>query len=405
MHALDDLKARGFVAQLSDEAGLAERLSEGAVTVYAGFDPTASSLHVGHMLPILALRRLQAAGHRVIALVGGGTGRIGDPSFRTETRNLLDDDAIAANVAAIRGQLQRFLVLDGDRGLLVDNADWLLGLNYLEFLRDIGSCFSVNKMLTAEGYRLKMERGLSFIEFNYQLLQAFDFLELFRRHGCTLQIGGDDQWGNILPGVDLVRRKEAAQVFALTIPLLTTATGAKMGKTLGGAVWLDADRFSVFDFYQYWLNTDDRDVGRFLRLFTDLDEARIAALEALSGADVREAKRVLAHEVTALVHGAAAAEEAARGAAAMVAGDASEALPTHVVADAAGLTVAALLADAGLVKSRSEARRLIAGGCVKRGDGSRVDDPDEAVTADALGGEGLVLRVGKKRAVRAVLAG
>ncbi|MCB9665684.1 MAG: tyrosine--tRNA ligase [Alphaproteobacteria bacterium] len=405
MALLDELHARGFVQQCSDEDALAARLAEGPVTVYAGFDPTADSLHVGHLLPLLMLAHFQRAGNRVVALMGGGTGLIGDPSFKTETRMLLDEAAVAANVAKQAAQVRRFLDVDDPaRGVLADNASWLSGLQYLPFLREIGALFSVNRMLAAEGYRQRLERGLSFIEFNYQLLQAYDFLVLHERMGVDVQVGGDDQWGNILAGVDLVRRKHAHQVFALTLPLLTTASGAKMGKTVAGAVWLDADKLPVFDFYQYWVNVDDRDVGRFLRLFTFLPLDRVAALEALHGPAVREAKAVLAWEVTALVHGATAADEARAAAGAMVAGAASDDLPTHEVDRAAleaGLPLYALLADAGLVASRSEARRMLQGGGVKLG-GDRVDDVEAVLTADQVG-DGLVVRVGKKRAARVVV--
>ncbi|MCB9679899.1 MAG: tyrosine--tRNA ligase [Alphaproteobacteria bacterium] len=403
MHVLDELRARGFVKQCSDEEALRAALSEGPITVYCGYDPTADSLHVGNLLTMMMLAHFQRAGHRVVALVGGGTGMVGDPSGKTEARMLLDADAVAHNVACQRRQLSSVLNLDDPaRGTMIDNAGWLLELRYIDFLREIGSCFSVNKMIKAEGYRQRLERdsGLSFIEFNYQLLQAYDFLVLYQQQGCRLQVGGDDQWGNILAGVDLIRRKEAAQAFALTLPLLTTSTGQKMGKTHKGAVWLSADRMSPFDFYQFWLNVDDPDVGRFLRLFTFLPLDRIDALAALSGPAVRDAKQVLAWEVTALLHGAAAADEARAGAAAMVANEAADDLPTHHVLDPS-LPLVALLADAGLAKSRSEARRLVQGGGVSVG-GDKLDDVDAILPADALADDGVVVRVGKKRAVRFV---
>lgn len=407
MDVLDELGARGFIKQCSDLDGLRAALAAGPVTFYVGFDPTADSLHVGHLLPITIMEHLQRAGHIPIAVVGGGTGMVGDPSGKTEARMLLDEAAIAANVNALRAQVSRFLVLDGERGTMVDNAEWLLDLRYIPFLRDIGSCFSVNKMLSAEGYRLRLERGLSFIEFNYQLLQAYDFLVLYQRHGCRLQIGGDDQWGNILAGLDLIRRKEQAAAFALTLPLLTTATGAKMGKTHSGAVWLDEARFSAFDFYQYWLNVDDRDVGRMLRLYTFVPLPRIEALEALQGAASREAKAVLAYEVTRRVHGEQAAERARDGAAAMMAGAAAEELPTHAVSRAAvegGLLLTTVLAEAGVAKSKSEARRLIEGGGVKV-DGQAVQDVELLIVAPVDGAAGVVVRVGKKRALRVVVEG
>lgn len=399
MHVLDLLQARGFVKQCSDADALRDALSAGCVSFYVGFDPTGPSLHVGHLLPLLMARHLQDAGHRAIALFGGGTGLVGDPSGKTEARQLLDEARIADNLDRQRAQAGRFVDLtDPARGLVVNNADWLLALHYIPFLREIGREFSVNRMLAAEGYKQRLERGLSFLEFNYQLLQAYDFLQLHQREGVTLQIGGDDQWGNLIAGIDLVRRKAQAQVFALTLPLLTTATGAKMGKTAAGAVWLDADMLSPFDFYQYWINVDDRDVGRFLRLYTLLPLDRCDALAALTGPDVREAKRVLAAEVTALVHGAEAAEEAARAAVAMVQAEAADALPTHALD--ADMPWVAVIASAGLAKSRSEARRLVQQGAVKL-DGETLTDVDAVATAAALG-DGVVLRVGKKRASRVV---
>jgi tyrosyl-tRNA synthetase len=408
MDALDTLRERGFVQQVTHEDELRARLNAGPVTVYAGFDPTASSLHVGHLLPIFCLAWLQRMGHRVIAVVGGGTGRIGDPSGKTEMRNLLDDAAIEANVVAIRAQIERYLDLsDPSRGVLVDNASWLLGLGYVSFLRDIGRHFSVNRMLAAEAYKARLERGLSFIEFNYQILQAYDFLVLARTEGCTLQIGGDDQWGNIVAGVDLIRRVDGTPAFGLTLPLLTTASGAKMGKTASGAVWLDAERFSAFDFHQYWLNVDDADVGRLLRMFTFLPMEEVRRLEALVGADVREAKRVLAREATTLCHGAAAAAAAEAAGRAMVAGEADADLPTLVVdraeLDAGQLRVTSALVSAGVCASRGEAKRLLAGGG-GRLNGARIDGDDRVLGAADFVGGGAVVRVGKKRAVRLILA-
>lgn len=404
MHVLDELAWRGFVKQCSDESALRAALDAGPLTFYAGFDPTASSLHVGSLLPAFMMVHLQRAGHRAIVLVGGGTGHVGDPSGKTEARQLLDPQAIATNTQAIGAQLARFLDLqDPQRGLVADNAEWLLPLNYITFLREIGSTFSVNRMLAAEGYRQRLEKGLSFLEFNYQILQAYDFLVLHQREGCRLQVGGDDQWGNILAGVDLVRRKAGAQAFALTLPLLVTATGAKMGKTHAGAVWLDAERFAPFDFYQYWLNTDDRDVGRFLRLFTFLPRAEIERLEALQGADVRTAKAALAWEVTRTVHGEAAADQARAGAQAMVSSTAGEDLPTHTLAPGAPVPIIVILAEAGLAKSRSEARRLVEQGGVKLS-GTVVTSIEATLEAASLDPAGVVLRVGKKQAIR-VIAG
>jgi tyrosyl-tRNA synthetase len=402
MHVLDELEARGFIKQVVDPEGLRRRLDAGPITYYAGFDPTADSLHVGHLLPMMMMGHLQRAGHRPIAVVGGGTGMVGDPSGKTEARKLLDADAIARNVTQIRAQIERILDLTPGRGALVDNADWLMGLRYIDFLREIGSCFSVNRMLTAEGYRQRLERGLSFIEFNYQILQAYDFLVLHDRYGCQLQLGGDDQWGNILAGVDLIRRKSEAHAFALTLPLLTTATGEKMGKTHGGAVWLSAERFPVFDFYQYWLNVDDRDVVRLMKLFTWMPLDEIEGFSGISGADLREVKHRLALEVTTILHGADAAQTAAAAARAMASGAATDDLPTHLVgrdALAAGVLFANVLRDAGLAASTSEARRLLDGGGVKL-DQAKVPDAKATLTAAQVPEGGAVLRVGKSKAVR-----
>ncbi len=403
MHILEELDARGFIKQCSDLDALRAKMDEGPITFYVGFDPTADSLHVGNLLPILKAAHLQRAGHRVIALTGGGTGMVGDPSGKTEARMLLQAERVQHNLDCQKAQLARFLdFTDEKRGLVVNNAEWLLQLNYIEFLRDIGSCFSVNRMLAAEGYKQRLARGLSFIEFNYQLLQAYDYLELFRRYDCRMQLGGDDQWGNILAGLDLVRRKEQTQVFALTLPLLTTATGQKMGKTHTGAVWLDGERFKPFDFYQYWINVDDRDVGRFLRLFTFLPLHQIAELEALKGADIRKAKQALAFEVTKLVHGEDEALKAQEGAKAMTVGTAAADLPTYEVRRedlASGVRLVSILAAAGLTKSVSEGRRMVKGGGVRVGN-DKVSDVDLVLSGDDIPADGVVVRVGKKRAVR-----
>lgn len=405
MDVFGSLRRRGFVQQVTHEDEVVAQLAAGPVTFYIGFDVTADSLHVGHLLQLMVMRRLQDAGHVAIAVVGGGTTRVGDPTGKTEMRQMLDDATIAANTAAIRAQIERLVVLDGVRGTLVDNADWLMQLNYIGFLRDIGRHFSVNKMLAAEAYKIRLEKGLSFIEFNYQILQAYDFLELFRRHKCTLQVGGDDQWGNILAGVDLIRRLEAAPSNAFTTPLITTSSGAKMGKTAAGAVWLDAARTSPFDLYQYWINTDDRDVKRFLSLYTFLPDDEVDRLGALEGADVREAKRVLAFEVTRLLHGEEAALAARRGAEAMVAGRADADLPSFTVpadAVAAGLKVFVALADSGLVKSRGEARKMIANGGVSVNN-VKVTEAEAVIGADAFVDGAAILRVGRARAVRLVV--
>ena len=388
MHVLDTLQARGFVHQHTDEATLRARMDAGPVTFYCGFDPTGDSLHVGHLLPLMLMTHLSRAGHTAIAVVGGGTAMVGDPSGKDETREVLDDARIAANKVAIGAQIARFC-----EGELVDNADWLMGLGYIAFLRDVGRHFSVNRMLSAESVKLRLERnqGLSFIEFNYSLLQAYDFVELYRRYRCTLQIGGQDQWFNIVSGIDLIRRLTGGEGFGLTLPLLTTASGAKMGKTASGAVWLDANKFSAFDYRQYWYNCDDRDVERFLKLFTFLPLEDIAALV---GGDVREAKRVLALEATAVVHGREAAEAADLAARAALTGGASADTPELVHPLPASLLD--LLVAGGLTASKGEGRRLVQGGGVSL-DGVKVDDPNCVVEVPAL------LRVGKKKAVKLCL--
>ncbi len=403
MHVLDSLRERGFIQQVSEEADLRQRLSSGPVTFYAGFDPTKPSLQLGNTVPLMAMAHLARAGHRPIVVLGGGTTMVGDPSGKTEMRQMLTAEDIAQNRRLVEPQTLRYLAAAGDQAVVVDNADWLLPLKYVDFLRDIGRHFSVNRMLAAEAYKVRLEKGLSFIEFNYQLLQAYDFLVLFRRHGCCLQIGGDDQWGNILAGTDLIRRLEQQQAFALTFPLIKTATGEKMGKTAAGAVWLDRERTSVFDFYQYFVNVDDRDVDRFLRIFTFLPVEEIQRLSALGGAELRAAKQVLALEVTKIVHGDEAAETAQRAARAAFGGggeggEAGADVPSFEVGDeelAAGLKVVDLLAACGLAASKSVARRLVAQGGVRVG-GRKVDALDDVLKAEEVGAEGVLLHAGKK---------
>lgn len=358
---LAEARARGFLHQITDEAGLAARLSAGPVTAYIGFDCTADSLHVGHLLSIMLLRLFQKHGHRPIVLVGGGTSKVGDPSGKDEARQLLSEQVIEANKAGIRRSFAPFLDFSDGRALMLDNAEWLDRLGYIPFLREIGRHFSVNRMLTMDSVRLRLEREapLSFLEFNYMLLQAYDFLELYRRYGCILQMGGSDQWGNIVMGADLIRRLEGAEAFGLTTPLLTTASGAKMGKTAAGAVWLNPDRLSPFAYWQYWRNVEDADVGRFLALFTDLPLSEVARLAALRGAEINEAKKILATEATALLHGRAAAEAAAETARrTFEQGEAAETLPT--IHHPLPAPVVDLAVAAGLAASKGEARRLIA---------------------------------------------
>jgi tyrosyl-tRNA synthetase len=408
---LEYMQRRGFVQDVSDEEGLRKAFAAGTVTYYQGFDPTGPSLHVGHMLGIMMLATLQRFGHRPIALGGGGTALVGDPSGKTSARAIVSEEDIRSNLEKILVQFDRHLDFEGGRfgdnppALLLNNADWLLELRYIPFLRDIGRHFSVNEMLTAETYRTRLETtGLNFVEFNYRLVQAYDFLHLFRTHGCTLQLGGSDQWGNIVAGVELVRKADGGHAFALVSPLLTTASGQKMGKTEGNSVWLDASLTSPFDFYQYWVNVDDADVEKLLKLYTFLPDARIAELTAQQGAALREAKRVLAQEVTRLCHGEEALAQAEAASRALFAGqpDADDPnIPTTTIpaAEVEGMTLAELFTRAELVASRSEARRKAAEGALHI-DGERVTDVD-VVFAPA--DSSVLLRFGKKRYRRVVI--
>ncbi|MGQ9780237.1 MAG: tyrosine--tRNA ligase [Bacillota bacterium] len=395
----DVLVERGFVRQVTHEDALRELLEKEQVTFYIGFDPTADSLHVGSVLPLMAMAHLQRAGHRAIALLGGGTAMIGDPSGKTEMRKMLTRETIAANAERFKEQIGRYLVLDGERGLLLDNSEWLLPLNYIGFLREIGVHFSVNRMLEAECFRMRMERGLSFIEFNYMLLQAYDFLVLYRRHGCRLQMGGDDQWSNILAGTDLIRRMEGAEAFGLTFPLLTTSSGRKMGKTEAGAVWLDPAKTSPYEFYQYWRNTEDADVMRFLALYTFLPMEEVRRLGSLRDRAINEAKKVLAFEATKLAHGEEAAARAQAAAEALFegAGD-GEGIPTTVLRPeevGEAISILDLLVRTGLAPTRSEARRLIDQGGVTV-NGEKVESIAFLLPPKKLQGEGVIIRKGKK---------
>lgn len=392
-HILDILTERGFVQQTTDQAALRAALSAGPVTFYIGFDPTADCLHVGHLLPILCMRWLQLAGHTPIVVQGGGTAMVGDPSGKDKTREILTAEKIEQNIAAQKALFGKFL--DLDNAVVVNNAQWLLPLNYVSFLRDIGRHFSVNRMLASSGAQQRLERGqgYSFIEFNYHLLQSYDFLELHRRYNCTLQCGGDDQWFNILGGVDLVRREASVSAHALTIPLLLTADGKKMGKTEKGAVWIDGERLKPYDYYQYWVNVHDDDVIRLLKLYTFLPLDRIAELAALTGADIRNAKHVLAYEATALAHGKDAAAAAQKAAKQAFSGGASLDMPTF--AAPLPLSLIDVLTGSKLAASKGAARRLIKGGGVRIG---TTKITDVAATVDAES----VVWAGKKRCVRVV---
>ncbi|UCF05145.1 MAG: tyrosine--tRNA ligase [bacterium] len=404
MNAYDVLKERGFIEQVTDAEKVRAMLST-PTTCYIGFDPTSDSFHAGSLIPIMALAHMQRHGHQIIVLMGGGTVMIGDPSGRTELRQLISKEEIASNSRGLKRQLGRFFEFSQDKALMLDNAEWLLPLNYIEFLRDIGRHFSVNRMLAAESYRQRLETGLTFIEFNYMLLQSYDFLHLYRNYGCTLQMGGNDQWGNILAGADLIRRLEQGEAEAMTFPLLTTSGGAKMGKSEQGAVWLDAARTSPYDYYQYWINTDDRDTEKFLKLFTFLPMDEIGRLTSQGGAKLREAKEVLANEATTINHGADEADKARAAAQALfaeVGGGDDGAVPTYEIEGqrlADGIPAFVLFTDAGLVKTRGEARRLIAqGGAYVNG--RRIEKFDELISGENLEAGLILLRAGKKKYLR-----
>ena len=398
-NVFDIFEERGFVEQVTDRDGVRELLRS-PTTCYIGFDPTAKSFHAGSLLPIMSLVHMQRAGHRPIAVIGGGTGLVGDPSGKTETRPIMTREQIDENAAALKKQLGRFI--DFDRALLVNNADWLTELGYIDFLRDIGSQFSVNRMLAAETYRSRLETGLNFIEFNYMLLQAYDFWYLFKHYDCRLQMGGNDQWGNILAGADLTRRLEGETIHGLTFPLLTTSSGIKMGKTHKGAVWLDPELTSPYDYYQYWINQDDRDVGRFLAFFTLLPMDEVRRLAALEDADIREAKAVLAYEATRICHGREAADKAKAASKELFGagpGGASDSVPSFHIGMKEleqGIPAYILFERAGLCKSRGEARRLISqgGGYLNN---ETIGVFDEVIDAGRLKNGCILLRAGKKR--------
>ncbi len=405
-NVFDVLSERGFVEQVSDAEGVRAAV-EKPITCYVGFDPSASSFHVGSLVPIMALAHMQRHGHRPIAIVGGGTGMVGDPSDRDEMRKLMTLEEIDANLVSLKKQMSHLLDFTDDRALMINNADWLRPLKYLEFLRDIGRHFSVNRMLAAEGYRRRYhsEGGLNFLEFNYMLLQSYDFLHLFREYNCVLQAGGNDQWGNIVAGVDLIRRVEGKQAFAITYPLVTTNSGIKMGKTAEGAVWLDPELVSPYEYYQYWINTEDADVERFLAIFTFLPMERVRELGRLEGADLRRAKEVLAFEATRILHGENAARQARETSHALFGeGSAGEAVPTSELDEAslsAGIPGPELFQQVGLCRSRSEARRLIQQGGAYVNE-VPVDSIDALITIDHLEDGAILLRAGKKRYHRVV---
>ena len=404
---LNIMQERGFIHQCTNFEGLDDLLSKETVTAYCGFDPTGDSLHVGHMIPYLMMRWFQKCGHRPIVLAGGVTAMIGDPTGKDEARKLLTEETVQNNISAIKDFFKKIITFDSGNpetdAILVNNADWLKKFNYIEFLRDYGQYFSINRMLSMESVkqRLEREQSLSFLEFNYMILQGYDFLELYRKENCKLQMSGSDQWGNMIQGVELARRIDQVEIFGLTAPLLTTSAGKKMGKTESGAVWLDADKLSPYEYWQYWRNTEDDDVGKFLRLFTELPILEIEKLEALRGAEINEAKKILANEATTMIHGEQAARDAAETARkTFEEGTQGDALPIIEVpreAIAAGVPVFALFRDAGLATSNGEARRLIKGGGAKLND-EKVEAEDVIITLeDFAANDTIKLSAGKKR--------
>lgn len=406
MHILDLLKERGFIAQITYEDELYKQLEQEPTKFYIGFDPTAASLHFGHFIPILAMMHMQQAGHVPIALVGSGTTMIGDPSGRTDMRKMMSVETINENAAKIHQQLSSFLDFSQDRALIANNADWLLDLKYMDFIREIGVHFSVNRMLAADCYKQRLERGLNFLEFNYMLMQSYDFLQLFKQHGCRLQMGGDDQWSNMLAGADLIRRKEQEAAFACTFNLLLTHEGNKMGKTERGALWLDADLCTPYEFYQYWRNVADADVAKSLAMLTFLPMEDVRRLSRMDGADINEAKSVLAFECTKIVHGEAEARKAQEASAALFSGgDASQEVPSFLISHeelSRDARLTTLLHLCGLCASRSEARKMVAQGAVMIND-EKVSDIDRQITQDMIPSDGLLLRRGKKNYCRILL--
>ena len=402
MTVWEELKARGLIAQVTDEDEIKEMVNNGKATFYIGFDPTADSLHVGHFMALCLMKRLQMAGNRPIALLGGGTGMIGDPSGRTDMRQMLTKETIQHNIDCFKKQMERFIDFSDGKALMVNNAEWLMNLNYVELLREVGAHFSVNRMLTAECYKQRMERGLSFLEFNYMIMQSYDFYMLYQKYGCNMQFGGDDQWSNMLGGTELIRRKLGKDAYAMTITLLLNSEGKKMGKTQSGAVWLDPNKTSPFDFYQYWRNVDDADVIKCMKLLTFLPLEEIQEMEKWEGSQLNKAKEILAFQLTELVHGTEEAKKAEAGAKALFAGGAdTEHMPTTELAaedfdEEGNIDLISLLVKSALVTTRSEGRRAIEQGGVSV-DGEKVTDIRHVLSKEALTGDGIVLKRGKKK--------
>lgn len=408
MGVYEELQARGLIAQVTDEAEIRDLVNNGKAVFYIGFDPTADSLHVGHFMALCLMKRLQMAGNKPIALIGGGTGMIGDPSGRSDMRQMLTPETIQHNCDCFKKQMSRFIDFSDGKALMVNNADWLMDLNYIQLLREVGACFSVNRMLTAECYKQRMEKGLSFLEFNYMIMQSYDFYELFQKYGCNMQFGGDDQWSNMLGGTELIRRKLGKDAYAMTITLLLNSEGKKMGKTQSGAVWLDENKTSPFEFYQYWRNVDDADVLKCIRMLTFLPLEEIEKMESWEGSELNRAKEILAYELTALVHGEEKATKAQEAARALFSGAAdTENMPTVALNTDdftdGQIAVNEIMLKAGLVKSKGEARRLIQQGGVSIDD-QKVTDPVAVVSHETLEKGHIILKKGKKVFYKVTLA-
>ena len=399
MTVFDELKARGLLAQLTDEEEIKELINNGKATFYIGFDPTADSLHVGHFMALCLMKRLQMAGNKPIALIGGGTAMIGDPSGRSDMRQMMTKETIDHNCECFKKQMSRFIDFSDGKALMVNNADWLLDLNYVEVLREVGACFSVNRMLTAECYKQRMAKGLSFLEFNYMIMQSYDFYMLFQKYGCNMQFGGDDQWSNMLGGTELIRRKLGKDAYAMTITLLLNSEGKKMGKTQKGAVWLDPNKTTPFEFYQYWRNVADADVMKCLKMLTFLPIEQIQEMESWEGSQLNQAKEILAYELTELVHGKEEAEKAQAGAKALFGGGADAEIPTAEITEAdllnGQIDILGVLVKAGLCASRSEARRATEQGGVSV-NGEKVTDIKKLFAPEDFAGEGITFKRGKK---------
>ena len=406
MTVFEELKARGLLAQLTDEEEIRELVDNGKATFYIGFDPTADSLHVGHFMALCLMKRMQMAGNKPIALIGGGTGMIGDPSGRSDLRQMMTPETIQHNCDCFKKQMSRFIDFSEGKALMVNNADWLMNLNYVELLREVGTCFSVNNMLRAECYKQRMAKGLSFLEFNYMIMQSYDFYMLFQKYGCNMQFGGDDQWSNMLGGTELIRRKLGKDAYAMTITLLLNSEGKKMGKTQNGAVWLDPNKTSPFEFYQYWRNVSDADVLKCLKMLTFLPIEQILEMEKWEGSQLNTAKEILAHELTELVHGKEEADKAEAGAKALFAGGADAEIPTTELTEAdlldGNIDILGLLVKSGLSASRSEARRSVEQGGVSV-DGEKITDVKKLYAGEALVGDGITLKRGKKSFKKVVM--